>query len=574
MKRDALLLIVLAAIVVFPHEADAQAAEVLIVSFQLRANLHDEILVCQDTDFSSESQALSVADRLQPLFGIEGMSSSYDPTYQQDCFTYSLSHPLTKAVPGRHERLFTFDARPLIAGVSKVGYQGLSFETCVPQLRVKLIEPKAGSSNYTACDDQGFAFDVSSTNLNRIAISFAATPRTLLFGVLTIDLFWTIIILILAFLVWLLNRWKWRFFITLRFIAWPLDIILLVALSFLWGAFAAYESPWIPSLQLYLHIGDAGAVAIIGLPIIGMLVAFTAGVRHEIRRFASLSTQSAPAARVDVPRLTAPRAQVVVFLQLLPFVAAMLISTRLLGSRAVGPGSEYAAIGFSLLLLGIEPLWSSARVSLAGGLDRSTQTIRVASALKSVGINPAHIYVSSRPPGRGSIPEMMSPVSLTGSSVIIWEKIATMDPSVLAGAAIETLGVSTLVLGAIYLAFTVLISEPRADVTVLAPSLVGLVLLLVAIRIILGVRRRRRTLDAAARSVQASDFLKGILLGRWIAARLVARRSARAFPASMRPSGQSWRRGLRVADRFAARANIPPERVQAIVQEVMATDLG
>jgi hypothetical protein len=387
---------------------------------------------------------------------------------------------------------------------------------------------------------------------------------------------------ILAFVAWILRRRKWRLFVKHPVIAWLLDIVLAIALILFWGGFAGYGSGWIPSLQLYLHIGDPGAAAIIGIPSLLLLTAMIAGPRHAVRRFhppaagVSLPTSAVESRTGTIPRLQVPgrwdlRSITIALIPALP----LILFLGLVESWLKGPGIRLVALAIAAIFLFIDGSWVQLQLWAARARDGSSRLTLQRGELRSLGVDVTKVFIASKPVtvdvrwGAGP----MTPVAIGGRTLVVWERVIGLPPSMLAGAAIDSLGLRQPWITVPYLVGAAALVEGRGRTAIIQIG-AGVLAVLFVVRVAISVRKRLSVLRIAARSHRSPDYLRGFLIARWISSRISAARvgASRGF-GRWHPAAQNWRRSLRAAQRFASRANIPPEEFQAIVEEVVTIDL-
>ena len=592
MKRAALLIAVVSLATALPQMANAQSTPddqgVFYVFIALRAGLNDGIQICSDHDFRDSREAYGFARTLEPAFGIPGLQPSYDPSNATDCVDLITSHPLSRPGPRPHERSFHFDPGPVGELADKSFKLDVTeIEICTPELSTRVTNSNDLEVYRGDCDrpfQQTYDYVPFIDAPGPIDISFRATPGSLLRGLLGVVLFWTLVAGVLALLAHVFGKRGWRFFANHRIVAWTMDVILMLGIVFCWLFIAPYWTNWIPSLQMYAHIGVAGEITMLIVPTIGIPVAMVAGpvaaTRQTNPKISSkpenTAVGSASIPRLEITGMWDARSVLIIMVGLVPAIAFVI----LLNGGHGGLRLHLFVLVLAALYLFGDVLWLRLRLWAGHAEDRTSKFTLPRSELRGLGAHVMGGYVTRGPlvadvlVNRGP---RLSAVVLSGRTLLVWTKIEDQAPAVISGAAIDSVGVgSEMALVPILILAGVFGNTPGIRVWPGIYIIAGSLGALFFARLGLSASRRARLMRAAARSPRSSSYLKGLLLRRWIAARVASpkRPMKPKFFASRQPSRKIWKAALRSANRFAARANIPPERVQGIVQEVMATDLG
>jgi hypothetical protein len=596
MKRAAVL--VVCSVFFVPVGATSARAQglkepgVLSITFYLRAGLNDEAVLCSDHDFRDRADAYRFARALAPKLALGPGHFRYDTIDYRDCVRIFPNRGLTRAGQRPHERTFSFDGQRVLDEAKKDFQLEVLRETvCIPVLS-HAVAPTPSVSNLSTYCDHPFERDdtwLSSEtgSVQPIEVSFRGTPTYLLLGLLGDAAFWVMAAGLLFVIARAPKRREWRFFTgKSRFIAWPLDIVLMFVLVFAAAVIAPYWSGWIPSLQAYLHIGVPGEAVLVTLPTLGLCFAMIAGpiqgtgphraARTSARLADPGTTPSGMIPRLDIPNRVDARSITYFLIGLLPFLALIV----LMNDVRAGLAAHVVFLTLAFLFLFGDPLWRRLKFWSGHGRDETTRLTLVRSELSGLNVHLSRAY-SSRNPVLGDLwmpsAGRVTPVQLAGNSVVVWRRLWTQSPALVAGAALDSVGLRNEWIVVPFLLFAATLGEIDGrhlahGISIAVAALASLFL----IRWMATIVKRRKLIRAATRSPRAPLYLQGLLLRRWISARVVAPKKlpSSQFFARRQPSTHIWKGALKAADRFASRANIPPDRVEAIVREVMATDLG
>jgi hypothetical protein len=313
MSRARVLLVLPALLVLSPAPARAQDFNdqgVLSVSFYLRASLNDEALLCSDHDFRDRAEASNFAHVIAPKLGFGLGTFVFDTIDYKDCVRLFPDKGLTRPGPKPHERVFHFDPNPVVAAANKEFHLDLiGIDVCTPELPTRVssaIQDRFGGS----CDhpfQQTYSwFSSEDGSAPVIDVSFRATPASLLRALVGHAVFWALIAGLLGLLAYRLKRKQWRFFINHRFIAWTLNVILMIVLLFCVVFIVPYWTNWIPSLQMYIHIGVGGEAALVAIPAIGLLFTMIRAVGRLRAPQTPVPAAGAASGTEGIPQLGVP----------------------------------------------------------------------------------------------------------------------------------------------------------------------------------------------------------------------------------------------------------------------------
>jgi hypothetical protein len=315
MKRAAamLALVCIWLVIASPTAARAQSSgdETLYIFIALRAGLNDGIEMCSDHDFANATEALDFARALTPPLGLGPMRAEWDPS-DQDCVDLAPPHPLSKVGPRPHERSFHFDPAPVRAVAAQTfTLPRAEVEICTPELPTRVISPLDVTTYSDDCDrpfQRTYDFYLADVS-ESIDVSFRATPTSMLRGLLGALLFWGIIAGLLTLMWRLLTKREWRLFVKHRIIAWTLDTVLLLLILFAAIFIVPYWTSWVPSVQMYLHVGVPGEGVLVFVPALVLIAFMTRGLARQVqlvRRPTMMPSQLQPAPATGLPTLAVP----------------------------------------------------------------------------------------------------------------------------------------------------------------------------------------------------------------------------------------------------------------------------
>jgi hypothetical protein len=592
MKRAALLLLVAPILLVArPIPARAQAYNnkgVLSVMFFLRASLNDVAVVCSDHDFRDSTEAYAFARAIGPKLGFGTGTVEYDRFSARDCVSVFPDDGLTRPGPKPHERVFRFDGNPVVAFAKKeFQLELMGIDVCTPELPTT-IPPTTGQERFGGgtCDhpfQQSYSwFSDEYGSVPVINVSFRATPASLLRGLLGQAAFWGLVVLGLMFLFRSMSRRSWRLFVKHRVVAWIPTAILMLGLIFCAVFIAPYWTNWIPSLQLYAHIGIGGEAALVWLPVLALGTVMIAGpIRGAAKYRANQpdATFTFESGSVEIPRLEwGPRNDLRTFLpsvaQIAPFIGIVILI-----SSGRNKNLWFVGVGLLASVFFADDLWAAFQIRASMAADVTSRQTLLRGELRNLDIEMSHFYTTERPivgqpnPWTGAA---IAPIGIYRRRLTLLKHMEGLPPGVLAGATIDSIRMGAW-LHLPYVVILVAITGPRDISGGIRALIAGVVLLVVASRIGATLIRRGRAYRLAVQSPRKETYLRGLIMNRWVTARLMAPRSWSGWQRGLlrvQPSVRLWKASRRAISRFAARANIPPERVQAIVQGVMSTDLG
>ena len=538
---------------------------------ELRAGLNDGLDVC-----TNGSLRQVVGDRVKVLelgrhsadaLGIRPNRLVYDEEIDAQCVSLvrgTVSQPSGKP----HERSYFIDASALENVARTSGFSGVEVILCFPAVHVEATRPNATNDDGD-CDQRGYRW----FGAVAAGVTFQATYGTLGKGFAAGVIYWLFGIAFFSlFLRRMDRRERWGWFARHRVVGWIVLLLPVLIFSALWGGIGLFWTNLAPSLQLLFGIGPIGegAIAVVSIfaPPVLVGIVRVKRVGAYLRAHPEVRRRSEQVTSVDGDLIVPQNPRV--FLGALGFVTLLLAVyffwERGLPDRVRVIGSLIAA--FIAALAPVTVLDRLLTWTTRGKRLERMKELAVLDRLHAVGSQVIALWTTPDPMAgvRARNGALLS-AAVGWRRAVIWDRVADLSPSVIAGGVLETFDWSGYSIVGILGILAASIAQSEARSQVVSWPVIAAVHVLVLATLFRDLIVRRRTIQRAARRPDASEMLRGIIVFGVLSSR--ARPQARwGGRAIIRQRKQSMARCRRDAERFAALAGIPNHEVGSVIAEV------